>query len=507
MNSSQRIIVNTIAQYVRTVVNIVLSLYTVRIILNTLGVVDYGIYSLIAGVTAMLAFLTNALVTTTQRYMSFFQGKNDVEKMKEVFSNSEFLHIVLGLLLVFALFSLTPVLFDGFLNVPKERIDASRFLYLIIVIILFVTFCTAPYRALLISHENILYISIVDILDGVLKLVLVLLLPIIQYDHLIVYGLLLLVVQLFNMFALGIYAFYKYEECIFPRISLLNRQYFKDLSSFSGWVIYGTGCAMTRTQGIAIVVNKFLSTVANASYGLGLQVSGAISTVSTALLNAMRPQIVKEEGAGNHQLAMERSFVLCKFSFYLMAFICIPCVVEMPRLLELWLKEVPEYAVLFARMSLIAGLADSLTLGLSVTNEAIGNVKQYNLVIASLKLLALPMSWLSVYLTGNPIFIAISFVGMEIITAYVRLPFLKKTGGLVIHEFLRDITTKEILPLLSITLVSVFVTMIFDSSYRFVVNFLLSSVVFLIAILLFGLTAKEKIMAKNVVCSFLKKNK
>ena len=196
MNSSQRVIVNTVAQYVRTVVNILLSLYTVRIILDTLGVVDYGIYSLVAGVTAMLAFMTNALVTTTQRYMSYYQGKGDVRKMKEVFSNSEFLHLFIGAILVLVLLFLTPVLFKGFLNVPQERIDASKLLYVIIVVILFVTFCTAPFRALLISHENILYISIVDIADGVLKLALVLLLPIINFDHLIVYGLILLFVQL-----------------------------------------------------------------------------------------------------------------------------------------------------------------------------------------------------------------------------------------------------------------------------------------------------------------------
>lgn len=505
MNNSQRVIVNTIAQYVRTVVNILLSLYTVRIILDTLGVVDYGIYSLVAGVTAMLAFMTNALVTTTQRYMSYYQGKGDVQKMKEVFSNSEFLHLFIGAIIVMVLLFLTPLLFNGFLNVPQERIEASKLLYVIIVVVLFVTFCTAPFRALLISHENILYISIVDIVDGILKLAFVLLLAIINYDHLIVYGLILLLVQLFNLVALGLYAFAKYEECITPKLSLLNKTYFKELSSFSGWVIYGTGCAMARTQGIAIVVNKYLSTIANASYGLGLQISGAISTVSTALLNAMRPQIVKEEGAGNHKLAMELSFILCKFSFYLMAAICIPCVVEMPRLLSLWLKEVPEYAVLFARMSLIAGLVDSLTLGLSVTNEAIGNVKQYNLVIASLKLLALPLSWFLISILYDPIYIAISFIGMELVSAFVRLPFLKKTGGLNIKKFLMNITLKELLPILTISFVSMFIALATDSIFGFIANFIVSSLAFLIVVLLFGLTAQEKQLLKNVTTSILKR--
>lgn len=498
MNKSHRIIVNTIAQYVRTVINILLSLYTVRIILDSLGATDYGIYSLVAGVTAMLAFVTNALVTTTQRYMSFYQGKKDIDRMKEVFSNSLFIHLAFGLFLVILLSCLVPILFSGFLNIPTERLDASKFLYIIIVVILFLTFCTAPYRALLVSHENIVYISFVDIVDGFLKLLLVSFLPFVDHDKLIVFGLLLLFVQLFNLFALGGYSFIKYEECVFPKLSFLNINYFKEISSFSGWVIYGTGCAMARTQGLAIVVNKFLSTIANASYGLGLQIASAVSTVSTSLLNAMRPQIVKSEGSGNHNQAMRLSFILCKFSFYLMTLICIPTIIEMPQILKLWLKEVPEYSVLFARMALFAGLADSLTLGLSVTNEAIGNVKQYNLCIATLKLLTLPISWLFISYTGDPIFIAYCYVGIELISAFVRLPFLKKTGGLSISRFFFDIILPEILPLISIVLVSLCITLFPISILRIFCNYIICSIIFILFIYLFGITKNERIVIKNI---------
>ena len=185
MRNSKRVAVNTIAQYTRTVIIMLLSLYTVRVVLVTLGASDFGIYSIVAGVTTMLAFVTNALIKTTQRFISFYQGQNDMAKMKEVFSNSVFMHLVVGGLLVVVLLTLTPLLFNGFLNIDADRILAAKRLYYIVVVMLFVTFCTAPFRALLISHENIVYISVIDVLDGILRVVLVTVLTYVTFDKLV----------------------------------------------------------------------------------------------------------------------------------------------------------------------------------------------------------------------------------------------------------------------------------------------------------------------------------
>ena len=198
MNSSTRVIVNTTAQYAKTFVNIILTLFSARLILEALGVTDFGLYSLLAGVTSMLAFATNALASTTQRFLSYHQGKSGIEQQKDIFANSFYIQLSLGLLTLVVLLSLTPFLFDGILNVPTERVEAAQWTYVIVAIILFVTFLCTPYRAILISHENIVYITIIDIIDGIMKVVLAVALFHISYDRLIGYALFLLSIQAFT---------------------------------------------------------------------------------------------------------------------------------------------------------------------------------------------------------------------------------------------------------------------------------------------------------------------
>jgi O-antigen/teichoic acid export membrane protein len=476
-----------------------LSLYTVRIVLITLGASDYGIYSVVAGVTSMLAFITNAMVITTQRFMSYYQGKKNIDKMKEVFSNSEIMHLFVGGVLVVVLLALTPLLFNGFLNIETERIQAAKYLYFIVVFMLFVTFCTAPFRALLLSHENIVYISIIDVLDGILRVVVVILLTYVPFDKLVMYGFFLLGIQFFNFLAFSLFSFKKYEECILPKVSLLSKAYFKELVSFAGWVVYGTGCYIIRNQGIAIVVNKFLSTVANAAYGVGHHVANAVKTVSGSLLNAMRPQIVKAEGAGNREKMISLTIVLCKFSFFLLTALCIPCVFEMPRLLQLWLKEVPEFTILFARMAMIASMVDALTVGLSVANEAMGKIKQYHLVIGTIKLLALPLSVLFMYLGFGAMFIVISYVGMEFIAAIMRIPLLHRSGNLRINEFIKTVFCREIVPVIVSLSICYCCVRFIDSEWRFLITFSASIVFYVIAILSIGLTRQERAMITSMV--------
>lgn len=503
MQNSKRVAVNTIAQYTRTVINMLLSLYTVRIVLITLGASDYGIYSVVAGVTAMLAFITHALVTTTQRFISYYQGQKNLAKMKEVFSNSEIMHLIVGGIFVVILLALTPLLFNGFLNIATERIEAAKYLYYIVVVMLFITFCTAPFRALLISHENIVYISIIDVVDGVLRVVVVTLLTYVTTDKLVMYGVFLLGIQIFNFIAFSWYSFKKYEECILPRFSLFNRDYFKELGAFAGWVIYGTGCFVVKNQGIAIVINKFLSTVANAAYGVGSHVSSAVSTVSGSLLNAMRPQIVRAEGAGDRAKTLSLATLLCKFAFFLLTALSIPCVFEMPRLLQLWLKDVPSYTVLFARMAMIAAMVDSLTGGLSVANEAIGNVKQYHIVIGTVKLMALPLSLIFMLFGLGPMYIVISFVGMELISAMLRVPFLHKTGGLHIGNFIRNVWGRELIPVIVLISICYICVRFIDWQWRFLITFSVSILLYALAIWKIGLTQQER----SIILSMVFKNK
>ena len=180
MKPSHRVLVNTIAQNVRTIINIVFSFYTIRVILEALGHEDYGIYNLIAGVVAMLAFITNALITTTQRFLSYNQGKNDISEIKRIFVTSLIIHIIISLILVVVLLVFTNLLFDTVLDIPSEKIKSAVYLYYTTIIMLCFSFISAPFRALLISHENIIYVSFVDLVDVTLKVFVALILTFVQ---------------------------------------------------------------------------------------------------------------------------------------------------------------------------------------------------------------------------------------------------------------------------------------------------------------------------------------
>ncbi len=389
MDNAQRVVINTLAQYIRTAINLCLSLYSTRLVLSALGVDDYGIYTLIAGVVSLLAFVVNAMVVTTQRYMSFYNGKGDVEKLKEIFTNSVFIHILLGIIVALIIEGVGIFLFDGFFNIEPSRIDAAKIVYHCVTIMLVLSFLTAPFRALLISHENIVFISIIDVLDGILRVAIAVAISSVSVDRLIIYAELLCLIQLLNFLAFSIYDKRNYEECVLPRVKDVKINYLREISSFAGWTIYSVGCIAGRTQGVSIILNKFFSVAVNAAFGVALHVSGALSFLSHSVINAMNPQIMKAEGAGNRERMLRLAEMESKFCFLLIGMIVIPCIFEMPGLLSIWLKEVPEYAVLFCRFILLTSMVDQLTIGLGAANQAIGDIRNYSITVNSIKLLTL----------------------------------------------------------------------------------------------------------------------
>ena len=232
MKASNRVVVNTVAQYIKTFINIILSLYATRLILQTLGVDDFGIYTLLAGVISMLSFATNALAITTQRFLSYHQGKSNIEEQKNIFANSFYIHIVLAFITLTVLLLLTPLLFDGFLNINSERIEASITTYVIVSFILLITFLSTPFRAVLISHENIVFLTVIDVLDCIFKLLMAIGLSYITYDKLITYSLMMFFIQTFNLLVIGGFSMSKYQECILPSIKRLSKTYIPKIRNY-----------------------------------------------------------------------------------------------------------------------------------------------------------------------------------------------------------------------------------------------------------------------------------
>ena len=503
MKASNRIIVNTLAQYIRTIINMVLSLYSSRLVLNILGVDDYGIYSLVAGVVSMLSFLTNSLVGSTQRFLSVSQGKGDAVHLKEVFNNSLLLHIALGTVIAIILFALTPLIFNGFLNIPVSSIEVAKQLYLLVVMMVTVSFFASPYRALLVSHENIVYTSVVDVLDGILKVILVLLLPYVPMNKLLAYGLLMLSIQLFNLLSFSIYSHAKYEECCIPRFKLFSISYVKELGLFTGWVVYSSVCITLRNQGLAVVLNKIYGTAINAAYGIGMQISGMVSFISTSFQNAIAPQLMAAEGMGDRAKMLTLAEMQSKISFLLLAMIGIPAMFEMSTLLRWWLVDVPDNTVLFACMFLSMQIVDMLSTGLAAANRAIGNIGRYTLYAYTPKLLIMPIGWLCLKMGASLVLIAVIMFAIEAICMLIRISLFRKYDWFDAKGFISSVILRSLPPVLVSVCVCLLIQIINDRVLNFFLSFTLSIVCFAITAYVISLKKQEQELVKLIIRRFL----
>ena len=499
MTNSQRIIVNTIAQYTRTIINVCLSLYSTRLILSALGQNDFGIYSVVAGVVAMLSFVTNALVITTQRYLSFHHGKNDLNQVRKVFGNSWLLHLFIGLLITIILGTIGPWITQDFLNIEEVRRGAALVVYFAAVVMVLLTFITAPIRALFIARENIVYTSFIDVLDGVLKLLIAILLSKVTYDHLISYSVLLTCISIFNLLAFAIYAAIKFPEFHLPKLRELDKQYIKGLSDFAGWTIYSTGCIIARNQGISVVLNLFYGTIVNSAYGIAMQVSGAVQFVSTSIINAMNPQIMKAEGAGQRERMVRLCEFESKYAFLLLAMIVIPLIAEMEIILKFWLGDIPEHAVMFCRFILIAALCDQISIGWTSANQAIGKIRTYNIIFYTLKLLVIVIAWWSLK-QGLPIVSVMwGYVSIELIGSFVRLPLMKHTANIPIIPFFKNVFLHIVGPLVTMVVICYISITYIETPYRLIITFSISLVAGALAILGLALSKEEKQYIKSII--------
>lgn len=476
----------------------VLSLYSSRIVLNILGIDDYGIYSLVAGVVSMLSFLTNSLVGSTQRFLSVSQGKGDVERLKEVFNNSLILHIALGLFVAIILFALTPLIFGEFLNIPNDRVEVAKELYLLVVLMVYISFTASPYRALLVSHENIIYTSIIDVLDGVLKVILVLLMPYIPINKLLAYGLIMLAIQLFNLLAFMIYSHLKYNECGMPKLRLFSFSYVKELSKFTTWVVYSSVCITLRNQGFAIVLNKIYSASINAAYGIGMQISGMVSFISASLQNAIAPQLMAAEGAGDRNKMLALAEIQSKVSFLLLAMIGIPIMFEIPVLLKWWLVKVPTHTTLFACMFLTMQIVDSLSSGLATANRAIGNIGLYTIITFTPKLLIMPIGWIGLKYGVSLTFVALIMVIIEALCMFLRIYLFRKESWFKANDYIDSVVLRTLPPVI----VSVFICYMFCfvdcDLLRFILRFFISVSLFMFVSYMCSLNDNERMYIKEV---------
>lgn len=502
MQTSSRVVVNTIIQYIRSALSIIIALFTTRAILDALGEVDYGVYVLIGGVVTMLTFVQSALTQTTQRFLALYLGREDIDNQKLVFGTSLIIQIGLSLVLITLLLALTNPIINGLLDIPEDRLHAAVVVYYIVIGALFFTMISVPYMAVLVAYENIVYYSIVNIIDSILLIPIALSVAYYDNDRLILYAFLMFIVKVINFYLYYYYCKRYYNNTVSIKSISLNKKAFKDIFSFSSWNTYGAAVPIVRNQGIAIVLNKFMGTIANAGYGIGLQVFGQLGIIPSSITNAIMPQIVKSEGADNRERMIRLSEIASKFSFLLVGIVAIPLIFEISSVLTIWLKEVPQNTDNFCVILIIALWTDQLTVGLASASQAVGKIKEYMLIVSNIKLLALPTIYL-LFLLKLPLIICfMPFAGFELISSLSRIIVAKKTFNLSPIEFIKKTFLRGLLPiLLSVVAVMLFVTC-FTFPYRFIVTSIISLIIVSTFTWLIGLEKDEKEFINKFILRF-----
>ncbi|MDY4410544.1 MAG: MATE family efflux transporter [Prevotella sp.] len=469
MDAKKRIVVNTAAQYTKAVINTLLSLYTVRLVLSIIGESDYGIMSIIMGIVGFLGFITNALVVTTQRHLSYDYGNKDDVGVRRTFSNCFSLHLIIGVALIVVFLAIEPLIInDTVLNIADNRWRATHFIYRVVTLILFTTFITAPFKAVLIARENIVFISAIEVLDGILKVAMVLCLPYVQFDKLETYSVMMLCIFLFELTVYTIYDLTHFKECS-PHhfFGDTNRQQLRQLVGFAGWTTYGMGAIVGRNQGVAWLFNFFYGTVLNAAYGVANQIFTAVTFISSSVSNAMNPQIMKSEGAGDRTHMLHMAEAECKIIVCTTTIVFIPIMMEINGILSWWLTKVPAYTSFLAISLLTAFLIDQFTTGLNAANQAIGRIRNYQLMTYTPKLFIIPIGFLLLHYDYGIKSVMYCFITIEALVALSRLPYLHYTAGLSIRHYARYVLRGCLALIIFATVCAWLFTLTSTSRYRF----------------------------------------
>ncbi len=488
-------------------ITMVISLYSTRLILNALGATDYGVFNLIGGIIAMLSFLNAAMTVSTQRYLSYYQGKSDFQMQKRVFANSLIIHIAIGIVIVIGLELMGLFLFDGFLKIPESRIIAAKTIFHFMSVTVFFTVLSVPFTASLNARENMTWTAIVNVIESLLKLAIAIFLVTVSNDRLIVYGILSAIISVVSLILYAVFCFKKYDECSLSFRGQYDRKLVEELSSFAGWNLFGTLAGIGRIQGLAVILNLFFGATVNAAYGIANQVSAQLNFFSATMMRALNPQIMKSEGANDRKRMLRLSMLGSKFCFFLLAFIAIPCIFEMKEILQLWLKNVPEYTVMFCNLILIAMLTNQLTIGLQSAFQATGKIKVYQVLVGTILILNLPVAYFLLKL-GFPVYsVLISYIGIEAVACLFRIFLLRSTAGLSIREYISRVLAREVIPILCSVGVCVFFTHMIHLPFRFMFTSVASSIAFASSIYLVGLCNDEKQLVNQMIVNTINKIK
>ena len=388
-SNNKRIAKNTIMLYIRMFISMLVGLYTSRVVLATLGVEDYGIYGVVGGVVGMMGFLNASMSGATSRFLTFELGRGDKERLAKTFSSALIVHIGIAIVVLILAETVGLWFLSNKLNIPAERMQAAHWVYQLSILSAMFGITQVPYNAAIIAHEKMDVYAYVEILNVSLKLLIVYLLCIGNFDKLILYASLMLAVSILIMMVYRIYAIRQFPEAHFHWI--WDKTYLRPLLSFSGWDLYGNACVIARQQGTNFLINIFYGVVFNAASGIATTVQGTISGLAFNIILAFRPQIIKQYAKGNvEDMSKLVGNAVC-FTTILFGCMSIPLILETHYIMKAWLGVIPEKSEIFCQILLIASFLGLLNNIWNTCIHATGKIKEISIFSGTFFLISLPI--------------------------------------------------------------------------------------------------------------------
>lgn len=501
--NNKRIAKNTMFLYFRMLLTMGISLFTSRVVLNTLGIEDFGIYNVVGGVIIMFSFINNAMASSTQRYLTFEIGKQDFVRLKTVFNTSFQIHLLIAIAIVILGETAGLWFLNTQLNIPADRVNAAFWVYQFSILSSVIMILNVPYNALIIAHERMNIFAYISILDVVLKLIIVYLLLLTKFDRLIFYAFLILATTIIVRI---IYHFYCKKHFAETKLTKsFDKLLFKEMFSFAGWNLFGNLAGVTFTQGLNILLNIFFSPVVNAARGVAVQVQSAVSGFVTNFQTALNPQITKAYATNDYSFLYNLIYKSSKYSFFLLLILTIPIFLRTDQIMTLWLKNVPDHAVNFVRIMLMISLIDSIASPIMTAAGATGKIKLYQGVVGTILLLILPISYFALKWGAPPEAVFIVHFIIAVIAQVVRLILIKPMIKLPFVDYFFNV----IKPISIVTLFSIiplfFLNKLFGNGIFNLLLITISSILINgIIIISFGFTVNERKFFFSKITSIIK---
>lgn len=506
VSNNKRIAKNTLYLYIRMLLLMGISLFTSRVVLDVLGVEDYGIYNVVGGVIAMMGILNTSMSISVQRFLSFEMGNENNERVKTIFSISVLSHVIIALIVLLVAETFGIWFVSTQLNIPPARYEATLWVYQCAVVSALFTILQVPYTAIIMSKENMSIYAYMGILEAVLRLAIVYALLLGDWDKLKLYAVLNAVTSCTILSINILYCIKKFAEAKYHFI--WDSKEVKKLTSFAGWSMFGELAWIMTGQGVNIILNIFFGPAVNAARGIAEQVNAAVNRFIQGFQTAVNPQLIKQYAAGDLDSMKLLLFRSTRFSYYLLLLLSLPIILNIDYILSLWLVEVPEHTALFCQLILISSLTMTLSNLLAQVARAYGKIRKYQSWVSFFLLLNFPLSYLVIKLGGSPESAMFVYLIISLVLIIVRLVIVKPMINLSIRSYCSDVLVRVCM----VSFVSLFLPTFvkYQLSDGFL-SFFLVSVASLISVSVtvyfIGLTPLDKGVVNNALSKFVSKFK